>query len=39
VHARKVDLRFSNAFIQPKKGGKSVDASDLMQQIYDESRD
>jgi polyphosphate kinase len=39
VRARKVDVHFSNAFIQPKKGGKSVDASELMQQIYSESQD
>ena len=38
VHARKVDVKFSNAFIQPKKGAKSVDASELTHQNYTESR-
>ena len=34
VHARKVDVHFSNAFIAPKKGGKTVDASELTHQVY-----
>ena len=34
VHARNVDVHFSNAFITPKKGGKSVDASELTHQVY-----
>ena len=38
VHARKVDVKLSNAFIKPKKGAKSVDASELTHQNYTESR-
>ncbi len=34
VHARNVDVHFSNAFITPKKGGKRVDASELTHQVY-----
>jgi polyphosphate kinase len=34
VHARKVDVYFSNAFIAPKKGGKTVDASELTHLVY-----
>jgi polyphosphate kinase len=34
VHARKVDVHFSNAFISPKKGGKKVDASELTHQVH-----
>lgn len=39
VHARKIDVHFSNSFIQPKKGSKSVNASELTQQIYAEPQD
>lgn len=34
LHARKVDVHFSNAFIAPKKGSKRVDASELTHQVY-----
>jgi len=34
LHARKVDVHFSNAFIAPKKSSKRVDASELTHQVY-----
>ena len=39
VHARKVDLTFSNGFLKPKKGGKTIDASDRIHELYLEAND
>lgn len=39
VHARKVDLTFSNGFLKPKKGGKTIDASERIHELYLEAND
>jgi polyphosphate kinase len=39
VHARKVDLTFSNAFLKPKKKGKTIDASERIHELYLEANE
>ena len=39
VHARKVDLTFSNGFLKPRKEGKTIDASERIHEFYLESNE
>lgn len=39
VHARKVDLTFSNAFLKPKKKGQTIDASERIHELYLEANE
>lgn len=38
VHARKIDVTFANGFIKPKKGGKMIDASEQLYQVYTDGK-